>query len=171
MKKLIVTKKTFNRVVSTVHDIEVAEDHHYIIENGLVSHNSAQIYASDIVVSINKRKLKDDEDGNKSTEVTGIRSKIKCVKTRYAKPFEEVEVHIPYVSGMDAYSGMFDLCEKKIFVKEGNRYRYSSTDGTEHKLFRKDMTPEFFDMIIKEWNDDKITEIIHAKEEISKETC
>ena len=65
MKKLIVTKKTFNRVVSTVHDIEVAEDHHYIIENGLVSHNSAQIYASDIVVSINKRKLKEDEDVTK----------------------------------------------------------------------------------------------------------
>ena len=84
----------------------------------------------------------------------GIRSKIKCVKTRYAKPFEEVEVTIPYDTGMNRYSGLFDMCEQKqVFLKDGNRYRYTSLDGTEYKLFRKDMTPEFYDMVMREWSD------------------
>lgn len=132
----------------------------------IISGGQSQIFASDIVVSMNKYKLKEDDAGNKVTETTGIRSKIKCVKTRYAKPFEEVTVHIPYVTGLDAYSGMFDLCEqKKVIVKDGNRYRYVSDDGTEHKLYRKQMTPEFFDMIMREWRDDKAHPVEIIEEE------
>lgn len=121
----------------------------------IISGGQGPIYASDVVVSMNKRKLKEDEAGNKITEITGIRSVMNCVKTRYAKPFEEIEINIPYLKGMDPYSGMFDLCEKKVFIKDGNRYRYTSTDGTEHKLYRKHMTPEFFDMVMREWDDDR----------------
>jgi len=114
------------------------------------------LYAASIVVSLNKHKLKEDEAGKKVTEVLGIRSKIKCVKTRYSRPFEEVEVTIPYSTGMSRYSGLFDMCEQKgVFAKDGNRYRYTSVDGTEHKLFRKDMMPDFFDMVVREWDDNK----------------
>jgi recombination protein RecA len=124
----------------------------------VISGGQGQIFASDIVVSMNKFKLKEDETGSK---VIGIRSKIKCVKTRYAKPFEEVSVQIPYLSGIDPYSGLFELCEqKKVFVKDGQQYRYTSVDGTEHKLYRKhkthkQMTPEFFDMVMREWHDER----------------
>ena len=120
----------------------------------VISGGSGFLFASSIVVSMNKRKLKEDSDGKKGTEVLGIRSKIKCVKTRYAKPFEEVEVLIPYATGMDRYSGLFDLCEqKKVFIKDGNRYRYTTADGTEYKLYRKEMTPDFYEMVMREWND------------------
>lgn len=122
----------------------------------VISGGGGFIYASSIIVSMNKYKLKTDAEGKKVTEVLGIRSKIKCVKTRYAKPFEEVEVTIPYDTGMNPYSGLFDMCEqKRVFLKDGNRYRYRSTDGTEHKLYRKDMTPEFYDMVIREWDDER----------------
>jgi RecA/RadA recombinase len=126
----------------------------------VISGGQGPIYASDVVVNMNKRKLKEDEAGNKITEVAGIRSVINCVKTRYAKPFEDVEVHIPYLTGMSPYSGMFDLCKKKVFIREGNRYLYTSKDGIEHKLFRKEMTPEFYDMIMLEWNDDRA--VVHT---------
>jgi RecA/RadA recombinase len=120
----------------------------------VISGGSGFMFASSVIVSMNKYKLKTDSEGKKTSEVLGIRSKIKCVKTRYAKPFEEVEVTIPYDTGMNPYSGLFDMCEhKKVFVKDGNRYRYLSTDGVEHKLYRKDMTPEFYDMVLREWND------------------
>lgn len=157
MKKLQVIKKTFNPTPQSVFDIEVEEDHHYIIEDGrIVSHNSGMLFAASIVVSMNKSKLKTDVYGNKTSDVQGIRSKIKCVKTRYSKPFEEIEVSIPYASGMSRYSGLFDMCEqKKVFIKDGNRYRYTSLDGTEYKLFRKEMQPDFFDMVIREWDDTK----------------
>ena len=122
----------------------------------VISGGTAFLYAPSIVVTMNKFKLKGDTEGKKASEVVGIRSKIKCIKTRYSKPFEEVEVLIPYATGMDRYSGLFDMCEQKgVFAKDGNRYCYQSVDGIEHKLFRKDMTPAFFDMVMAEWTEAK----------------
>ena len=42
-----------------------------------------------------KLKPKEDEDGNKISDVLGIRAGCKVMKTRYAKSFEGVQVKIP----------------------------------------------------------------------------
>jgi hypothetical protein len=61
------------------------------------------------------------------------------MKTRYAKPFETVQVEIPYATGMSPYSGLVDLFEAKgKLIKEGNRLKYVSKDGTELKMYRKE---------------------------------
>jgi hypothetical protein len=60
------------------------------------------------------------------------------MKTRYAKPFEGVQVKIPYSTGMSPYSGMVDLSEKKgLLKKEGNSLVYVTLDGEIIKQFRK----------------------------------
>jgi hypothetical protein len=85
-----------------------------------------------------KLKLKEDEDGNKISEVRGIRSACKIMKTRYAKPFESVQVKIPYETGMSPHSGLLDLFEKSgVLAKEGNRLAYTTVDGEIIKFFRK----------------------------------
>ena len=108
-----------------------------------ISGGSGFIFASSIIVAMKKLKLKEDEEGNKVTEVTGIRSACKVVKTRYSKPFESIKIDIPYSTGMNPISGLFDLFEKAgLFTKEGNRYSYvSRKTGEVIKCFRK------------EWND------------------
>ena len=116
-----------------------------------ISGGQGFIYASSIVVAMKKLKLKEDLDGNKTSEVNGIRAACKVMKTRYAKPFEGVQVKIPYTTGMDPYSGLVDLFEKKGYlVKDGNRLRYVDNDGVEHKEYRKAWTGEKLDMIIKD---------------------
>ena len=103
-----------------------------------ISGGQGFIYASSIVVAMRKLKLKVDEDGNKTTTVNGIRAACKIMKTRYAKPFETLEVHIPYTTGMSPYSGLVDLMEKqKLLMKDGNSLRYDFLDGTSIKQFRK----------------------------------
>jgi len=103
-----------------------------------ISGGQGFIYASSIVVAMRKLKLKEDDDGNKITEVRGIRAACKVMKTRYAKPFEQVQVKIPYETGMNPYSGLLDLFEKaNILTKEGNRLAYTCEDGTVLKFFRK----------------------------------
>ena len=103
-----------------------------------ISGGQGFIYASSIVVAMKKLKLKEDEDGNKISEVRGIRAACKVMKTRYAKPFEGVQVKIPYETGMNPYSGLVDLFEKaNLLKKEGNRLTYVAQDGTELKFFRK----------------------------------
>jgi len=103
-----------------------------------ISGGQGFIYASSIVVAMKKLKLKEDEDGNKISEVRGIRSACKIMKTRYAKPFESVQVKIPYETGMNPYSGLVDLFEGKgLLNKDGNSLKYTLADGTVIKQFRK----------------------------------
>ncbi len=104
-----------------------------------ISGGQGFIYASSIVVAMKKLKLKEDEDGNKISEVRGIRAACKVMKTRYAKPFESVQVKIPYETGMNRYSGLVDLFEgKNILQKDGNRLKFTDLRGTEHKYYRKE---------------------------------
>ncbi len=103
-----------------------------------ISGGQGFVYASSIVVAMKKLKLKEDEDGNKVSDVRGIRSACKIMKSRYAKPFESVQIKIPYETGMNPYSGMLDMIEKDELVKkEGNSLVYTTLDGEIIKKFRK----------------------------------
>ncbi len=98
-----------------------------------ISGGQGFIYASSIVVAMKKLKLKEDEDGNKVSDVRGIRAACKVMKTRYAKPFEGVQVKIPYETGMDPYSGLVDMFEKQgLIVKDGNRSKDGIKYGGRH---------------------------------------
>jgi len=131
-----------------------------------ISGGQGFIYASSIVIAMKKLKLKEDEAGNKISDIRGIRSAIKVMKTRFNKPFESVQVKIPYETGMNPYSGLVELFEKKgMLVKDGNRLRYVDRFGKEHKHYRKDWTGENLDMIMAEFK-----EIEKTKEEITDDS-
>lgn len=103
-----------------------------------ISGGQGFVYASSIVVAMKKLKLKEDEDGNKVSDVNGIRAACKIMKTRYAKPFESIQVKIPYETGMSPYSGLTDMLEKSgALKKEGNSLVYVTNDGEILKSFRK----------------------------------
>ena len=117
-----------------------------------ISGGQGFIYASSIVVAMKKLKLKEDEDGNKVSDVRGIRAACKVMKTRYAKPFEGVQVKIPYETGMDPYSGLVDMFEKQgLIVKDGNRLKYIDSKGTEHKEYRKNWTGDMLDLVMSDF--------------------
>src|SRR6056300_466351 len=118
-----------------------------------ISGGQGFIYASSIVVAMKKLKLKEDEDGNKVTDVRGIRSACKVMKTRFAKPFESVQVKIPYDTGMDPYSGLVDLFEKKGLLKQtGNRLKFVDSKGKETIEFRKNWTGDKLDMVMNDFH-------------------
>jgi recombination protein RecA len=111
------------------------------------------VYAASIVVAMDKRKLKEDEDGNKTSEVNGIRAAIKIMKSRYAKPFETMEIKIPYEAGMDPYSGLIEFFEQKgVFQKDGNKLKYIDMKGVEHKHFRKQISDELLMQMMQEFD-------------------
>ena len=118
-----------------------------------ISGGQGFIYASSIVVALRKLKLKEDEAGNKVSTVQGIRAACKVMKTRYSKPFESVQVKIPYETGMDPYSGLLEMFESKgIVEKVGNKLSYvSPITGEEIKEFRKGWTGDKLQVIINEF--------------------
>jgi len=120
-----------------------------------ISGGQGFIYASSIVVAMKKLKLKEDEDGNKVSDVLGIRSACKIMKTRYAKPFESVQVKIPYSTGMAPTSGLVDMFEKMgVLSKVGNKLAYTDKDtGEIIAEFRKNWSKEKLHIIMKQWDD------------------
>ncbi len=137
-----------------------------------ISGGQGFIYASSIVVAMRKLKLKTDADGNKTTTVNGIRAACKIMKTRYSKPFESVQVEIPYVTGMSPFSGLVDLFEAKgALKKEGNSLVYTTKDGEVIKQFRKAWNNNEKDgltIMMAEWDDTNVIDIasIETVEEI-----
>jgi len=131
-----------------------------------ISGGQGFIYASSIVIAMRKLKLKVDADGNKTSQVHGIRAACKVMKTRYAKPFESVQVEIPYETGMSPYSGLVDFFEAKAVLKKvGNRLEYTSTTTGEVILqFRKAWErndSNYLDLVMQEWDN----EVVDAIEE------
>jgi hypothetical protein len=142
-----------------------------------ISGGQGFIYASSIVVAMKKLKLKEDEAGNKISDVKGIRAGCKVMKTRYAKPFEGVQVKIPYSTGMSPYSGLVDMAEKAgLLKKDGNRLRYGEPDSAnEIKQFRKAWelnTDGCLDKVMESYGkteDDISIEDVEAMEDVAVE--
>ena len=135
-----------------------------------ISGGSGFVYASSIVVAMKKLKLKVDAAGNKVSDVLGIRAGCKIMKTRYAKPFEDIELQIPYDTGMNPYSGFFDLVEKKGMIKkDGMRYAYTDLNGEVHKYYRKEWAANengIMDLVMSEFGQKDVT----INSEVTEET-
>ena len=129
-----------------------------------ISGGQGFIYASSIVVAMRKLKLKVDADGNKTSQVHGIRAACKVMKTRYSKPFESVQVEIPYETGMSPYSGLVEFFEAKgLLVKQGNRLKYVTKAGEEVIEFRKNWSDEKLDVVMNDWNAEDIAEVLEVE--------
>jgi intein/homing endonuclease len=115
-----------------VFDIEVARDHHYILENGLVSHNSGMRYMADIILILTKTKAKEEN----SKEQIGVEIRCKVDKSRYMRENKFVRLLLSFKKGLYKYSHLTTISsEIEIFKKEG--FSYILPDGSKVKM--KDM--------------------------------
>lgn len=95
--------------------------------------NDAIRYAFSQIILVSKLKLKDD----KSKEITGVRIKAQGFKTRFSKPFQEVELEVPYDTGMDPLSGLLETAiALGIVTQKGSRYTMT---GSETSWYSKDL--------------------------------
>ncbi len=130
-----------------------------------ISGGQGFVYASSIVVAMKKLKLKEDEAGNKISEVRGIRAACKVMKTRFAKPFEGVQLKIPYETGMDPYSGLIDLFEKKgLITQQGNRLKYITADGKELLDYRKQWGKDNLEIVMQEVSNQVVIDNLQTEE-------
>jgi RecA/RadA recombinase len=123
----------------------------------VISGGAGFIYAASMIVALNKKKLREEimEGGKKKKVVHGIVSTMKCWKSRFAKPFEEVDVEIPYSTGMDPYSGVFDMFKESGSIKQsGSWYTATFKDGSSHKQQGNDFPRDILDRLMAEFSDD-----------------
>ena len=135
-----------------------------------ISGGQGFVYASSIVVAMKKLKLKTDENGVKTSAVHGIRAACKIMKTRYSKPFETLQIEIPYSTGMSPTSGLVDLFEgKNLLVQQGNRLKFVDSHGEEHLYYRKDWTEDKLIMIMEDLPNHKIVTTEQPEESVENE--
>lgn len=107
-------------------------------------------YSASQIILIQKRKLKDDSKGAKAGDFSGVRMICEGYKTRFTKPFQKVEIEVPYETGMDPYSGFIEVAEKVgIVQRRGSRYLI---EGEDELWFGKDIA-EHADRIIAKFDE------------------
>lgn len=167
-------RRTVNLIAS--HPIGVVCTNHVYASQDMfspdpkISGGNMVIFAASIVVAISKLKLKEDSEGRKISTVAGIRAKCKLIKTRYAKPFEEVTIKIPYETGMDPYSGLFDFfVNLGVFKKDGKKYVYTTMAGEEMKYWQREWetTEGLLDVVMNEFEEE--LEVVDSEVTIEEE--
>lgn len=104
-------------------------------------------YAASQIVLIQKRKLKDEGKGAKAGDVAGVRMICEGNKTRFTKPFQKVEIEVPYETGMDPLSGLLEVAKQAgVIVQKGSRYSMAGSDDT---WYSKDLE-KYADQILTE---------------------
>jgi len=116
-----------------VYDISVEKYENYILENGVVTHNSGLMYSASTIIELSKSKEKD------GTEVIGNIIKAKTFKSRLSKENQDVEIRLFYDErGLDRYYGLLELGEiGGLWTNVANRYEI---DGK--KLYAKQILKE-----------------------------
>jgi hypothetical protein len=100
-----------------VYDISVADVEHYLLENGLISHNTGIYYSANTIFIITKSQEK-NADG-----IIGWNFTINIEKSRFVKEKAKLIFTVLYGSGIKKWSSMFDL------AIESGHIRKASTQG------------------------------------------
>lgn len=107
-----------------VYDITVKDVHHYVLGNGVVTHNTAVTYSSNSVWYISKSQEKI------GTDLAGWNFNISIAKSRYHREKSKFSLQVMYEGGIKKYSGIMDLAlESGDLAKPSNGW-YQLVDNT-----------------------------------------
>ena len=130
-----------------VYDITVNNSHHYILENGVITHNSGLEYAASTIVFLTKKKDKDKE----TKEVSGVIITANLSKSRLTIENKAVETCLDYRVGLDPYYGLVDLAVKfgifkklstRLELPDGKKVFQSVIEKEPYKYFTKELLDE-----------------------------
>jgi len=141
-----------------VYDISVKDAEHYVLENGVVTHNTGSYYSADNIFILGRQQEKDGQ------EIVGYNFIINVEKSRYVREKSKIPVSVSFDGGISKWSGLLDLAlESGHVIKPSNGW-YSKvnveTGEVEEKKYReKDTdTKDFWTNIIESKSFNKFVE-------------
>jgi RecA/RadA recombinase len=143
-----------------VYDISVKDVEHYILENGVVTHNTGIYYSANTIFIIGRQQEKD------GTDVIGYNFIINVEKSRFVKEKSKIPICVNYDNGISKWSGLMDMAlEAGICIKPKNGWYQridTKTGEIEDKNYRlkETNTKEFWNPILqsdkfKQWVEDR----------------
>lgn len=106
-----------------VYDISVEGAEHYVLENGVVTHNTGLIYSANQAFIIGKSQEKD------GTELLGWNFTLNAEKSRFVREKAKMTFRVLYGSGIQKYSGLLDLALSAGLVQKPSNGWYSRVDS------------------------------------------
>ena len=85
-----------------VYDLSVKDAQHYVLEDGVVTHNTGPMYSADNVWILGRQQDKDN-DG-----IQGYKFVINIEKSRFVKERSKITVSVTYDKGINRWSGLFE---------------------------------------------------------------
>jgi hypothetical protein len=107
-----------------VYDISVADNQQYVLENGIVSHNTGSYYGADNIWIIGRQQEKEDKD------VVGYHFIINIEKSRYVKEKSKIPITVSYNCGINRWSGLLELAIEGGYVVKPKNGWYAIVDKT-----------------------------------------
>lgn len=144
--KTLKVKSIKKSVPETVYDITVEDYSNYVLENGVITHNSGLKYAASTIITLTKKQFKEGD------ERAGSIITVKAYKSRFTREGKKVEVLLHNTRGLDRYFGLVAIAEDAGIVKKvSNKYEFpDGTKAFESAIIKdgaKYFTPEILDMI------------------------
>lgn len=112
--------------------------------------NDAVKYSLSQIIMVTKLKLKDGAGAG--AEVTGIRLRANGYKTRFTKPFQAIELQVPYDDGIDPYSGLLEAAVSQKIVTQGGSWYTLNSSG---EKFQSKNFDKVQDQVLKELSENK----------------
>ena len=105
-----------------VYDISVADVEHYLLENGLITHNTGIYYSANTIFIITKRQVKEGD------ALAGWEFVINIEKSRFVKEKSKLPFTVTYADGIKKHSGLFDLAVEAKFIIKASAQTWSQVD-------------------------------------------
>ena len=105
-----------------VYDISVEGEEHYLLDNGVASHNTGLYYSADNIWIIGRQQEKEDKD------IVGYHFIINVDKSRFVKEKSKIPISVTYESGINKWSGLLDLALEGGYVTKPKIGWYATVD-------------------------------------------
>ena len=106
----------------SVYDINVDEAKHYVLENGVITHNSGPTYSSDNIWIVGRQQDK------KGTDLQGYNFIIRIEKSRFLREGSKIPINVKFDGGISKYSGLLDVALDGGYVVKPKNGWYVAVD-------------------------------------------
>lgn len=151
-----------------VYDLSVAEVEHYVLKNGVVTHNTGIMYSSNQVFIITKAQEKD------GTDLAGFKFTINIEKSRYVREKSKLPFTVLYDSGIQKWSSLFDLALEAGHIIKPKMGWYQLVDPETGEVSEKSYrqgdiqnNDEYFESLVK---NESFKKFIESKFKLSAPT-
>ena len=129
-----------------VFDISVKDVEHYVLENGVITHNTGSYYSADNIFILGRQQEKE------GTEVVGYNFIINVEKSRYVREKSKIPISVSFAGGISRWSGLLDVALLSGHVVKPSNGWYSKVDVATGEVSEKKF--RFKDTETKEfWSD------------------